>query len=59
KRQIPVGWKFSDDVARQSFYLHERKIRATPDPDWQPPAPNPNPGKQPPPKKKPTEDILD
>ena len=59
KRQIPVGWKFSDDAARQSFYLHERKIRATPDPDWKPPAPNPNPGKQPPPKKKPTEDILD
>jgi len=54
-----VGWKFSDDVVRQSFYLHERKIRATPDPDWKPPAPNPNPGKQPPPKKKPTEDILD
>ena len=59
KRQIPVGWKFSDDVVRQSFYLHERKIRATPDPDWKPPPPNPNPGKQPPAKKKPTEDILD
>ncbi len=59
KRHIPVGWKFSDDVVRQSFYLNERKIRATPDPDWKPPPPNPNPGKKPPAKKKPTEDILD
>ena len=59
KRHIPVGWKFSDDVVRQTFYLHERKIRATPDPDWKPPPPNPNPGKQPPARKKPTEDILD
>ncbi|MDP7307904.1 MAG: hypothetical protein QF405_09720 [Roseibacillus sp.] len=64
KRQIPVGWKFSDDVVRQSFYLHERKIRATPDPDWKPappkpPPPKPDPGKNPPAKKEPTEDILD
>ena len=62
KRHIPVGWKFSDDVVRQSFYLNERKIRATPDPDWKPPPPppsKPNPGKKPPAKKKPTEDILD
>ena len=59
KRHIPVGWKFSDDVVRQSFYLNERKIRATPDLDWKPPPPNPNPGKKPPAKKKPTEDILD
>jgi hypothetical protein len=42
---------------RQILNLGERKIWATPHPDWKPPAQKP--GKKPPPKKKPTEDILD
>ncbi len=62
KKQIPVGWKFADDVVRQTLSLGERKIRATPDPDWKPPPPpppKPDPAKKPPPKKEPTKDILD
>ena len=57
KKQIPVGWIFADDVVRQTLNLSERRIWATPDPDWKPPAPGK--GKNPPPRKKPTEDILD
>ena len=56
-KRIPVGWVFADDSVRQTLNLGERKIWATPHPDWKPPAQKP--GKKPPPKKKPTEDILD
>ena len=57
KKRIPVGWIFADDAVRQTLNLGERKIWATPHPDWSPPAQKP--GKKPSPKKKPTEDILD
>ena len=57
KKQIPVGWIFADEVVRQTVNLAERRILATPDPEWKPPAPGD--GKKPPPRKKPTEDILD
>ncbi len=56
-KQIPVGWIFADDVVRQTLNLGERRIWATPDPDWKPPAPGK--GNKPQPQKKPTEDILD
>ena len=56
KIQIPVGWIFADPTARQDMSLGERKITATPDPNWTPPPPGPKP---PPQKKKPVEDILD
>ena len=56
-KRIPVGWVFADDAVRQTLNLGERKIWATPHPDWKPPTQKP--GKKPPPKKKPTEDILD
>ena len=56
-KRIPVGWIFAHDAARQTLNLGERKIWATPHPDWKPPAQKP--GKKPPAKKKPTEDILD
>ncbi|MFP6857295.1 MAG: hypothetical protein VCA73_08490 [Roseibacillus sp.] len=58
KIQIPVGWIFADDTARQTMNLAERKIIAEPHPDWKPPEKKPGPA-PPPPKKKPTVDILD
>ena len=59
KIQIPVGWIFADDTVKQTMDLWERRIRATPHPDWKPPPPKPNPGPAPPPKKKVQEDTLD
>mgnify|MGYP006082367071 CR=1 FL=1 len=60
KIQIPVGWIFAEDTARQTMNLAERKIIAEPDPDWKPPEPKLGPRPPaPPPKKKPTVDILD
>ncbi len=56
KIQIPVGWIFAEDSARQVLNLGERQIHATPHPDWKPPPPSPG---APPPKKQPTIDILD
>lgn len=61
--QLPVGWVFAGDAARQSLSLDERKIRATPDPDYEPPEPkeepDPKPSPPPPPKETLPKDILD
>ena len=59
KIQIPVGWIFADETARQTLSLWERRILATPDPDWEPPQPKPGPKPKPKPQKKVQEDILD
>lgn len=63
KIQIPVGWIFAEDKVKQTMSLWERKILATPHPDWKPPPPPPpKPGPAPappPPKKKVQQDTLD
>ena len=60
KIQIPAGWIFAEDTARQVLNLGERQIYAEPHPDWKPPEPKPGPQPPPPPpKKQPTIDILD
>lgn len=55
--QIPSGWLFVDDTARQDTSLGERGIVATVKEGWEPPKPNPNAPKPPP--KPVVEDILD